>query len=290
MERNLPEMEDGVEPPSWARNIRRRRQSRAWSQCQLAAEVNRLDPQARVDSNTVSRWERGVYKPSPFYIRLLCRCLEATPLELGLLESDEDGNGSVGRRDFLSESIGLSALAAVIPAPPGAWERIEHAATGLGPIPVDDRTADSLESVTMGLERLDQQIAPAALIGPAVGHLETLMNLLKGSMASTVRRRVCSIAAETAGLVSFLKTEAGDSAGGAIHFRVAVDAAREAGDRALGAFMVGYYTAIHRGYLSDARLRLRRFTEGDLGFAVSELSPTGAMYFAARAADVYASL
>jgi transcriptional regulator with XRE-family HTH domain len=54
------------------------------------------DAPTGVTFSLVSSWERGTHRPGPRYASLLCRALQATPEELGLLDEDtaEDGVGS----------------------------------------------------------------------------------------------------------------------------------------------------------------------------------------------------
>lgn len=61
--------------------LRRERELRGWSQALLAEQVGA--PSASI----VSRWERGVVSPSPYYRERLCRLFDKDAAELGLLES-----------------------------------------------------------------------------------------------------------------------------------------------------------------------------------------------------------
>src|SRR5215469_16977344 len=58
--------------------LRRARSLKGWSQPDLAAEVG-------TSFEMVSRWERGVTVPSPYYRERLCAVLGQSVEELGLL-------------------------------------------------------------------------------------------------------------------------------------------------------------------------------------------------------------
>jgi hypothetical protein len=258
----------GTQIPFWAKKLRHYRSLRAWSQHDLAHELNQLDLQARLDGNTVSRWERGIYRPSPFYIRLLSRCLNVSAEELALVDEEESSPSP--------------------PTPPSSNERVSFSLGCLGG--VDRQVTDALEEVTVTLEHLYRQLPPTAVIGPATGHLEAITTLLQSPMPDQLRRRLCSIAGETAGLVASAKASSGDAEGARQYLEVALGSAREAHDQALGAFTVAHVICAHPGYQLDPELRLRYFAEGGFGFAVRDASPKTQVWLAAKAADVHAAL
>jgi predicted ATPase len=65
-------------------SLRRERELRGWSQAYLAQEVGAAGPYC------VSRWERGVVSPSPYYRERLCRVFGKNAEELGLIEPAPD--------------------------------------------------------------------------------------------------------------------------------------------------------------------------------------------------------
>jgi hypothetical protein len=167
-------------------------------------------------------------------------------------------------------------------------ERIGYTMGRLGG--VDSHTAVALEQVTVALEQLHLRCAPAALLGPATGHLDAVTGLLRCPMTASVRRRLCSIAGETAGLVAWIKAASGDAKGATQYLPLALEAAREAGDHALGAFMVAHFTCAQTIDQLDPATRLRHFTEGGFGFAVRNASARTRVWLAAKAADIHAML
>jgi transcriptional regulator with XRE-family HTH domain len=279
-------MDAGSGPPLWARRIRQYRTLGAWSQQDLAGELNRLDPQARLDGNTVSRWERGLYRPSPFYARLLASCFHVTPAEMALVDagSQED---SVHRRDFLRDSMGMAAAigsAAAVPI-----ERIQHVFGKRAG--VDAQAVSAMADVLLSLERLQRHIAPAALLGPTVGHLQAMTATLRSSMPSGLRRGLSSIAAETACMVGALRHASGDAEGAVHYFELAMRAARDAGDDALGAYIAGQRAMCER---EDGRIPLaesaRIFSEGGYGFTAGAATTPARVWLLAKAADAHAQM
>lgn len=65
-------------PSKHASLLRYHRQLRGWSQVRLAVELG-------TDEDTVSRWERGHRKPSPYYCERLCKIFQTTANKLGIL-------------------------------------------------------------------------------------------------------------------------------------------------------------------------------------------------------------
>ncbi|HEY7418901.1 MAG TPA: peptidoglycan-binding protein [Ktedonobacteraceae bacterium] len=73
--------------------LRRAREMRNWSQEELARQVSQLaanmgHPGVVLDVSTISRWERGLNTPSPFYRHFLCSLFAMNAEELGLLSTD----------------------------------------------------------------------------------------------------------------------------------------------------------------------------------------------------------
>jgi transcriptional regulator with XRE-family HTH domain len=111
------------------RRLKQARELRGWSQAKVAEEIG-------TDATTVSRWERGIFSPTPYFRERLCKLFGKNAEELGLLESAyqppelEPGspffqppaslssfpsNGTWSREDFHAGSIG-------VPVPP-SWPK-----------------------------------------------------------------------------------------------------------------------------------------------------------------------
>ncbi|HEX7737107.1 MAG TPA: helix-turn-helix transcriptional regulator [Ktedonobacteraceae bacterium] len=62
------------------RSLKQARELRGWSQAKVAREIG-------TDATTVSRWERGLFSPTPYFRERLCAVFEKNTAELGLLET-----------------------------------------------------------------------------------------------------------------------------------------------------------------------------------------------------------
>jgi transcriptional regulator with XRE-family HTH domain len=297
------------------RRLRLQRRLRGWSQedvavglCRVANSVGESD--IGVDSTMVSRWERGTRRPRPRYVRLLCQLFDLPAEQLGLVEDSEMGlvsplpaDGIEGdetvRRDFLQGAAALLGLAhlspflrpsapGIQPARPEAWERLEHALRRPGL--VDEETVQHLERTTQALEGLEPTALSArALVGPATGHLDAIATLLRTSLPSGIRVRLCSLAGETAALVGWLRCNLDDREGGAACFRTGLQAAREADDRALGAYLVGC-AALRPPRPEDPAVTLAHLTGSSSGFSQRAATPGTRAWLAAKEADAWAKL
>ncbi len=143
---------------------------------------------------------------------------------------------AVDRRTFLHLVGVLGGQAVLGSVEP--WERLTWALRRPGL--TDQRTVDNLETITVTLSRLERQVdGPRLLLGSVSAHLDTLTTLMRGLPAPPIHRQLCSLAGETAGLAGWLRWNLGDFGGAHGYFRAGIDAAREADDGALGAYLLG---------------------------------------------------
>lgn len=295
--------------PQPNRQLKLQRSLRGWSQENVASGLHRLaaslgERELGVDGTMVGRWERGTRKPRPRYVRLLSRLFELPAEQLGMVEESDlavpqahgqraSTEDDVDRRGFMRGVGALLSLAAVPahasgPLGPEPWERLSRALDRPGV--VDDRTVAQLEETTIVLESLGPtQVSSRALLGPVTGHLDAISMLLQGSAPASLRARLCSIAAETAGLAGWLRWNMDDPDGAAAYFRTGLDAAREAGDGALGAYLMGS-AACQPPYRGKFEERLQRLHGQVHGFTRSDASPATRVWLAAKEADARAHL
>jgi len=287
------------------RQLRLQRRLHGWSQEDVAAGLHRLaaslgEPELGVDATMVSRWERGTRRPRPRYVRLLCRLFELPAEQLGVVDEDaldpvtarsQDAleDDDVQRRDFIHRLAALLGTAGV-PVPAfdqmGAepWERLARALRQPGQ--VGDETVDHLEGVTITLQRLGPaRVSSRAMLGPVTNHLNAITLLLQGSLPPSRRARLCSLAAETAGIAGWLRWNVDDAAGAAWYFGTALDAAREGGDRALEAYLAGS-AACQPPDRETPRRRLDLLRD----VAWSDATPATRAWLAAKEADAHALL
>jgi tetratricopeptide (TPR) repeat protein len=163
------------------------------------------------------------------------------------------------------------------------WERLSRALRH--PSRVDRATVASLASLTVMLESRESQESPRALLGPVEGHLGNVATLLAGS--PPLRPQLCSIAGETAALAGWLAFDIEDRSAAAGYFRVGLDAAKEANDRALGAYLVGS-SCVQPAYRERPYARLRRLEGRTHGFARSDASPSTRAWLATLEAEAHA--
>lgn len=76
------------------RRLKQARELRGWSQAKVAEQIG-------TDATTVSRWERGMFSPTPYFREKLCMLFSKNAAELGLLESTDQLQESNGGDSFL---------------------------------------------------------------------------------------------------------------------------------------------------------------------------------------------
>lgn len=306
----------GCESPleTWQRQnkrLRLQRRLRGWSQDDVAAGLHQIaaglgEPEPGVDATMISRWERGTRKPRPRYVRLLCHLFELPAEQLGVVEDSDFASlpeqaldiledDDVERREFISKVAALLGVASLPmpirqfePASPEPWERLSRALRLPGE--VDRETVDHLERVTYALETMGPtEVSAKALFGPVTGHLDAITLLLQSSLSESLRTRLCSLAAETAGYAGWLRWDMDDPEGASVYFQTGLEAAREAGDRALGAYLMAS-SACQPPYRENPEDRLRQLNGSIYGFTRRDATPASQVWLAAKEADAYALL
>lgn len=68
------------------RLLKQARELKGWSQARVARELG-------TDATTVSRWERGLFSPTPYFRERLCTLFHKNARELGLLETVDRSSG-----------------------------------------------------------------------------------------------------------------------------------------------------------------------------------------------------
>jgi transcriptional regulator with XRE-family HTH domain len=80
-------------PPN--ERLKHEREMRGWSQSDVAEKVD-------TDQKVVSRWERGISRPSPYFRRKLFELFGKDPRELGLIDEPDDVETSLAPQEALS--------------------------------------------------------------------------------------------------------------------------------------------------------------------------------------------
>src|SRR5437763_8479675 len=165
------------------KRLRLQRRLRGWSQEDVVAGLHRLaaglgESEPGVDATMVSRWERGVRRPRPRYVRLLSTLFELPAEQLGMVQEDLDllperattlEDDATQRRDLVARLATILDSAAL---PPGfalessePWERLSSALSQR--TRVDLETVAHLERLTIALENLEPtRVGSRALLGP----------------------------------------------------------------------------------------------------------------------------
>ena len=270
--------------------LRDQRLRRGWTLEAAADRLNKLasdmgEKQVAVNASTFGKWERGIHQPRGVHRELLCLLYNASAEELGLYQPALSGGTleDMQRRIFLQSLGAMTGVAAATALEP--WQRLSAALRQ--PSRVDSQTVAELEHVTVGLERLESQVSPRALLGPVIGHLNTVASLLQGSLRQTIRRRLCSIAGETAGLAGWLAFDLEDRRAAGAYFRAGIEAAEEAEDRALGAYLVGS-SCVQPAYRERPYARLRRLQGRTFGFSAGDANPSTRAWLVTLEAEAHA--
>jgi hypothetical protein len=166
---------------------------------------------------------------------------------------------------------------------PEVAERLDYALKH--PARLDSVTLSHLEQVLVVLEAIERNVEADALIGAVLGHLNVLVNLLRGVLPSDARRYLCSIAGETACLAARLYTQLSNAPRARGYFNAGLSAAREAQDHALVAYLLGIMAG-QLAYRHDPRSRLELLRS----CSPQHASPVTRVFLAAKEADAHALL
>lgn len=104
------------------RRLKQARELRGWSQAKVAEQIG-------TDATTVSRWERGLFSPTPYFRERLCTLFGKNAQELGLLDgSHQFRNEEYAALSGQEVSAGLSPFQAN-----GRWQPAEMSVKTIAP-------------------------------------------------------------------------------------------------------------------------------------------------------------
>jgi hypothetical protein len=176
----------------------------------------------------ISRWENGHKRPDDLYRRLLINIL-------GLTRHDDEGD-DVQRRGFLRRAGGVAASFALSDAM--GTEMLELA-SAMQPTGVTSAMLDHAERTVFSMHENFAKVPPVELLPVVNEHLRATTRLLKVSQPLAHRRRLCSVAGHLAGLRAWLMFDLRKSIEAEAWYETALQPAREAGDDALAAWLLG---------------------------------------------------
>ncbi len=227
--------------------LRYQRRLRGWTLDEVAERLHRLamgGPELGVDAHMVGRWERGVRRPAPRYVALLCQLFELPADELGLVEEAVEAVEATEKEDDVRRRQFLQYLSVVTGATMLDWERL--AATLRGQLgPADRVLVDDLEAITRSYARQVERVSPSSLLPALRSHLAVLSGSLHSGQPQDVRRRVLSLTGETALLAGRLSWLLGNRGEARRCWTLAAELGREAGDDTLIAATLGQQRVLH---------------------------------------------
>jgi tetratricopeptide (TPR) repeat protein len=236
---------------------------------QLNGRAVQMGLTARLDRKTPYKWLRGSSPRDPWpwlAATIFSEHLgtEITPEDIGWptgragvivvgansgLDMPWTGAGSIGaaieiaEANMLDRRIFLQITGATLTQPALQWliaQPANDVASTIGRR-VNDAHVDSIEAITGQLQRMDDQFGGGAVLDLAKSQLRFVVDLLRNrSYSSAVGTRLHGAAAELLRLGGWLSHDAGQDAQAQRFWLAALRGAHAAGDRALGANILGF--------------------------------------------------
>jgi len=248
--------------------LRELRLERGWTQQEVAERLARLAwlhhrQHVGVNTDMVSKWERGAKGISARYRELLCVLFGVTAEQLGLAPAAPGRQSSAQDGTLLSVLDGALSLldqlgragAVLEPQMFAVWKEqvagrrtvlamLDPGAGGSQPARQTrstPATADELDELADRYRALYDTVAPAALLTSVVAHVRMTDEALHESPSPAERRRLLANRARVAILAGRLAfDDLGNAMAARAHYSLALDAAHEAGDDNLTAAAHGY--------------------------------------------------
>jgi len=227
----------------------------------------------------------------------------AAPQTVELMNEFSRSDLMLGRRGFLGTSLGLAAGPALV-EPMQRWLVPAPASPvgASGTSGADDATArliaqsrslsvpelELLEATVVMFRQWDAQCGGGLRRKAVVGQLHEVTDLLQESHPEPIAKRLFKVAAELAALAGWMSYDVGLQPNAQKYFVLALHAAKEAGDRPLGAYVLSNMSRqmIHLGRPDDA---LELIHLGQYGSRDSATATTQSMLYAMEA-RAYASM
>lgn len=186
------------------------------------------------------------------------------PQTVALLSEFSRSDLMLARRGFLGSSLALSAGPSLIepmqrwlvptPAAPQSRPEPESASSGRGRGRLSKPELDLLEATTVMFRQWDAQCGGGLRRKAVVGQLHEVTDLLQEPQPESTTRRLFKVAAELAELAGWMSYDVGLQPTAQKYFVLALHAAKEAGDRPLGSYILSSMSRqmIHLGRPDDA--------------------------------------
>ncbi|WP_367320580.1 hypothetical protein [Streptomyces sp. HUAS ZL42] len=186
----------------------------------------------------------------------------AGPQTVALLSEFSRSDLMLARRGFLGSSLALSAGPALIepmqrwlvPAPPSPRHEPEPLPTSRARGRLSKPELDLLESTTVMFRQWDAQCGGGLRRKAVVGQLHEVTDLLQEPQPESTAKRLFKVAAELAELAGWMSYDIGLQPTAQKYFVLALHAAKEAGDKPLGSYVLSSMSRqmIHLGRPEDA--------------------------------------
>jgi hypothetical protein len=183
------------------------------------------------------------------------------PQTVALLSEFSRSDLMLARRGFLGSSLALSAGPSLIeplqrwlvPSPPSPQRESEPSA-GRRPGRLSRPELELLETTTVMFRKWDAQCGGGLRRKAVVGQLHEVTDLLQEPQPEDTTRRLFKVAAELAQLAGWMSYDVGLQPTAQKYFVLALHAAKEAGDKPLGSYVLSSMSRqmIHLGRPEDA--------------------------------------
>ncbi|WP_369172628.1 hypothetical protein AB5J49_33690 [Streptomyces sp. R28] len=184
------------------------------------------------------------------------------PQTVALLSEFSRSDLMLARRGFLGSSLALSAGPALIepmqrwlvPAPPAPYQESRPVPSSRARGRLSRPELDLLESTTVMFRQWDAQCGGGLRRKAVVGQLHEVTDLLQEPQPEATTRKLFKVAAELAELAGWMSYDVGLQPTAQKYFVLALHAAKEAGDRPLGSYILSSMSRqmIHLGRPDDA--------------------------------------
>ncbi|WP_432055553.1 transcriptional repressor NsdA [Streptomyces sp. bgisy022] len=186
------------------------------------------------------------------------------PQTVALLSEFSRSDLMLARRGFLGSSLTLSAGPSLIepmqrwlvptPSAPRTHPAADPSSAGRGRGRLSQPELDLLETTTVMFRQWDAQCGGGLRRKAVVGQLHEVTDLLQEPQPEATTRRLFKVAAELAELAGWMSYDVGLQPTAQKYFVLALHAAKEAGDRPLGSYILSSMSRqmIHLGRPDDA--------------------------------------
>ncbi|MET9967595.1 hypothetical protein ABZZ80_17125 [Streptomyces sp. NPDC006356] len=184
------------------------------------------------------------------------------PQAVALLSEFSRSDLMLARRGFLGSSLSLSAGPALIepmqrwlvPAPPAPYEEPRPVPSSRARGRLSKPELDLLETTTVMFRQWDAQCGGGLRRKAVVGQLHEVTDLLQEPHPEATTRKLFKVAAELAELAGWMSYDVGLQPTAQKYFVLGLHAAKEAGDRPLGSYVLSSMSRqmIHLGRPDDA--------------------------------------